>query len=151
MSTSSSCSLATRRLLRLVPPPVREPREPNVLYATTGPEIWAQVGGKVFFAGIMIGTGGGTLTGVGRFLKERSPAAVGVGFEPSEKETRRDSKRLEETRRDSNSWCQEVPDTVTPAGRYSPATKSDRDSDDESSSSQTENKMARLLPANIMI
>lgn len=50
-------------------------------YETTGPEIWAQTEGRVrwFFAGY--GTTG-TLTGVGRFLKERDPNIQIVGVEP---------------------------------------------------------------------
>ncbi len=55
----------------------------NVLahYETTGPEIWAQTQGQVtcFVAGY--GTCG-TLTGVGRFLKERNPAVEIVAVEP---------------------------------------------------------------------
>jgi cysteine synthase len=84
----------------VMPNQYENPDNVKAHYETTGPEIWRQTGGEVgwFFAGI--GTCG-TITGVGRYLKERKPEVRVVAVEPQRGHRLPGLKNLEESKEPS--------------------------------------------------
>ena len=54
---------------------------PEAHYRSTGPELWRQTGGRMTHFVVALGTGG-TVTGVGRYLKEQNPSVEIVGADP---------------------------------------------------------------------
>ena len=80
-SISKANELA-EQLHAFVPSQFNNPYNPKSHYETTGPEIWADTDGKidVFVAGV--GTGG-TISGTGRYLKEKNPNIQIVAVEPA--------------------------------------------------------------------
>jgi cysteine synthase A len=70
------------RLGAWMPNQFANPANPRIHYDTTGPELWRALGGRI--DAFVYGSGtGGTIAGVGRYLKERNPSTQVVAVEPA--------------------------------------------------------------------
>jgi len=75
--------IALRFKPSFVPQQFRNMSNPDAHYRTTGPEVWVQTSGEIDFFVAGVGTGG-TISGVGRYLKEKRKEVRIVAVEPEE-------------------------------------------------------------------
>lgn len=76
-------ALAAETPNSFVPGQFENPANPEIHFATTGPEIFADTDGRVDYFVAGVGTGG-TITGVGRYLKSKLPSVRIVAVEPKD-------------------------------------------------------------------
>lgn len=75
-------ALARENENAFIPSQFENPENANAHYLTTGPEIWAQTEGHLDALVAGVGTGG-TITGIGRYLRERKPNVQLIAVEPA--------------------------------------------------------------------
>lgn len=75
-------ALARENENAFIPSQFDNPENANAHYLTTGPEIWAQTEGHVDALVAGVGTGG-TITGIGRYLREHKPDVQLIAVEPA--------------------------------------------------------------------
>src|SRR5712692_6728362 len=78
---STARRIAAETTNSFYPDQYSHPANPEAHYRTTGPELWEQTEGKITHFVSGIGTGG-TISGTGRFLKEKSPNIRVIGADP---------------------------------------------------------------------
>jgi len=80
--TAVAAKLAREIPNAYLPNQYENPQNPEVHFKTTGPEIWEETEGNITHFVCGIGTGG-TISGVGRYLKQQSPAVKIIGADPA--------------------------------------------------------------------